>query len=93
MPHTRRVTARVVVAPVWEHTFVTTPSELISHLRVIEQALENLDPAAIPIDEVIEMFFELAELQHVCVSAKNMLEQIDPGVTERAQSADASADA
>jgi hypothetical protein len=87
------VAARINVAPVCEHTFVTTPSELLSLLRVIEHALENLDPASMPIDEVIEMFFDLAELQHVCVSAQNMLEQIDPGVTERAQRADASADA
>jgi hypothetical protein len=39
---------------------VTTPSELLSLLRVIEHALENLDPASMPIDEVIEMFFDLA---------------------------------
>ena len=83
----------MVVAPVCEHTFVTTPSELLSLLRVIEHALENLDPASMPIDEVIDMFFDLAELQHVCVSAQKMLEQIDPGVAERARLAGASADA
>ena len=85
------------VAPACEHTFVTTPSELLSHLRVVEQflieLLENLDPASMPIDEVIEMFFDLAELQRVCASGKSKLEQIDPGVAERAQRADASADA
>jgi hypothetical protein len=89
MRNTRRVAGQMAVAPVCEHTFVTTPSELLSHLRVIEHMLENLDPASIPIDEVIEMFFDLAELQHVCASAKNMLEQIDPAVAERAQAADA----
>jgi hypothetical protein len=87
------VPARLVVAPVCEHTFVTTPSELLSLLRVIENALENLDPASMPIDEVIDMFFDLAELQHVYVSAQKMLEQIDPAVAERARLAGASADA
>jgi hypothetical protein len=66
-------------------------------MRVIEQflakLLDELDPDALPIEEVIEMFFELAELQHVCASTKSKLERLDPGVAERAQPADASADA
>jgi hypothetical protein len=91
------VAARIIVAPVCEHTFVTTTTELLSHLRVLEQfllaLLEDLDPVSMPIDEVIEMFFDLAELQQVCACAKSKLEEIDPGVAERAQRADASADA
>jgi hypothetical protein len=64
------------VAPLCEHTFVSTPQLPTGYLNAANALKESLmrlvrelDPDSTPIEEVVEVLIEIAEFEHAIASA------------------------